>query len=74
MSTTSALPPIENWWPRLGIPTRHWLVEHAAEPLPDHVLTEIVTLCRLDPFGEDEQIVLIDADRDYIVTQTESVD
>ena len=31
-------------WPRLATPTQAWLMEHNGEPLPDDILTEILTV------------------------------
>ena len=31
-------------WPRLAVSTQAWLVDHNGEPLPDHILDEVLTV------------------------------
>jgi hypothetical protein len=71
--TTSHLPPIEQWWPRLDIPAKRWLLAHDTEVLPAHILAEISTICAIE-MPNAGTIALSDAERNYINTQMESVD
>lgn len=35
---------IFEWWPLVDAETRDWLIEHNGEPLPQHVVTEILAV------------------------------
>ena len=35
---------ILEWWPLVGAETRGWLIEHNGEPLPPHVIADIMAV------------------------------
>ena len=64
---------IVDWWPKVSPRTREWLVEHNGEPLPDHIVNDVLVANQghvddswwsgTSPYGESQ---LTDAAIDWI--------
>lgn len=71
MMSSEELPPIEEWWPSVQIPTKHWLFDHADEPLPAKITDDISAVTGVELTGEP---TLSKTDRQFIATQSELID
>ncbi len=71
MNENQELPPIEEWWPLLAIPSKHALREHPGAIVPNPVLDDIA---RITGVRVLDGARLSQDDVQFIETQTDPVD